>query len=121
MAALELFVVLSDPTLGDEGIEVARARICREVAMLPEVRASLRPQRRLPPDLLAGNFSSHGFAATAPPDILQVAIETLARQLSGQKTLAIKVKSSGKELHLKLTGPEDAIVLSPYIRDFIDK
>lgn len=120
MTAIELFVILSDPTLADESIEIARDHLCREVATLPQVWASSRPQRRLPRDLVAANFSAQGFTATASPDTLQVVLETLARQLSGQKTLAVKAKGAGKELHLKLTGPEDAATLSPYVRDFID-
>lgn len=120
MTAIELFVILSDPAPDDESIEVARDRLCREVATLPRVSASSQPQRRLPRDLRAANFSSHGFTATASADTLQAVLETLARQLSGQKTLAVKAKGAGKELHLKLTAPEDAATLSPYVRDFID-
>ncbi len=120
MTAIELFVVLRDPAPSGESIEVARDRLCREVATLPQVRASSRPERRLPRDLVAADFRSNGFMATATPDALQGVLETLARQLSGQKTLAVKAKGSGKELHLKLTGPEDAATLSPYVRDFIN-
>ena len=120
MTAIELFVLLSDPAPGNESIEATRDRLCREVATLPQVRASSQPQRRLPRDLRSTNFSSHGFTATASPDTLQAVLETLARQLSGEKTLAVKAKGAGKELHLKLTAPGDAAALSPYVRDFID-
>lgn len=120
MTAIELFVLLSDPTPSEEGIEVARDRLCQEVGTLPQVEASVRSQRRLPRELRTATFSSQGFTATASPDTLQTVLDTLARQLSGQKTLAVKAKGQGKELHLKLTGPEDAAALSPYVLDFIN-